>query len=128
MTHARQGLLPVIGLVWLLGGCAGPSLWLPMTQSNFDYPNSNVIPLKHVVGTSTRSYFSPFEIPRFSDATAIEEAINNALRGSGGDIMIDGSYAMESKLVPLLFFESVTVTYTVDGTAGKMEIGKRNIR
>ena len=119
-------LLATAGLI--LCCCAGPSVWQPLPQSNFAYPNSNVVPLRHAQGTSSRTFVSPFQLPDLNDARQTQEAINKALQTSGGDIMIDGSYTMRSMTVPLLFISVVTVDVVVDGTAGKMEIGKRNLR
>lgn len=112
----------------MLAGCAGPSVWEPMAQSNFAYPNSNVIPLKHTEGASSRTFILPFQVPVLNDARQTQEAINKALQASGGDIMIDGSYRMRSKIVPLFVVTLYTVDVEVDGTAGKMEIGKRNLQ
>lgn len=111
-----------------LSGCAGPSMYKPMVQSNFAYPNSNVVPLKHAQGQASRAYVVPFQAPDFENGAQEQDAINSALQSSGGDLLIDGSYSMRSKLYPLLFVQLWTVDVTVDGTASKMEIGKRNLK
>jgi len=125
-----------MGKIFLVGGllatsilsaCAGPSIYRPLVQSNFAYPNSNVVPLGHAQGVSSRTYVVPFQAPDFDSGSQITDAINSALQSSGGEIIIDGSYSMRSTMYPILF-QIWTVDVSVDGTAGKMEIGRRNLK
>ena len=122
VRRLRQAAL-CAGLV--ASGCTGPSIWEPLPQSNFAYPNSNVIPLQHTQGTVSRSYIAPFQTPVLNDAALMQDAIDQAVHNGGGDLLIDGSHSVQSTIVPLLFITVYTEKVTVDGTAAKMEVGKR---
>jgi hypothetical protein len=102
-----------------LGACTGPSLYSPLPQSGFATPNSDVVPLGHVRATVTRTYVSPFQNPVFGDATMRREAYQQALKGSDGDLIIDGDFTVRSTVIPIgLMF--VNVEGTVEGTAVKI--------
>ncbi|MGC2208477.1 MAG: hypothetical protein WA532_00070, partial [Candidatus Korobacteraceae bacterium] len=62
-------------------------------------------------------------------AGAVEqEAINNALQSSGGDLLVDGTYTMKATVYPLDIINIYTVDVTVEGTAAKMELGRRKLQ
>jgi hypothetical protein len=126
MKTCKKGLLTVT-IALALSGCTVASLYTPLSQSNFDYPNSNVIPLRHTEGHASRTYIAPFQLPDFTSGAAMQDAINNALQTSGGDLVIDGSYKMTTTMIYLVVVQAYTIDVTVDGTAAKMEIGKRNL-
>lgn len=129
MPHANKGpVIVALGIALSLSACEGPSVWEPLAQSNFAYPNSNVVPTTHVSATVSKSYVVPFQNPNFNDAALLEQAINEARKKSGGDIIVDGSYSMTSTTIPLLFIAVVSVDVTVEGTATKMELGKRELK
>lgn len=108
-----------LSILILASGCAGPSLYTPLPQSHFSYPNSDVSALGPVKGTSKRSFISPFQTPIFNDATMKREAYDDALKGSRGDFIIDGDYKIESTMIPLLFVSIFNVEATVEGTAAQ---------
>jgi len=108
-----------LSLLVLASGCAGPSLYTPLPQSHFSYPNSDVAALGPVKGTSKRSFIFPFQTPIFNDATMKREAYDDALKGSRGDFIIDGDYRIESSMIPLLFVSIFNVETTVEGTAAQ---------
>ena len=119
MINKKISML-AIALPLLASACAGPSLYTPLPQTNFAYPNSDVAPLSHVIGTSQRSYFFPFQSPEFNSAEMRREAYANALVKSGGDLIIDGDYTVKVKMIPLAFITLYTVDATVEGTAARM--------
>jgi hypothetical protein len=125
MRNLSLGALLLTGA--FVAGCTGPSIWEPMPQSNFAYPNSNVTQLDHVKASVSRTYLLPFQNVNFMDATQKQEAYNAALQRSGGDLIIDGNYTVRSKIVPLFIVTSITVEGTVEGTAAKMVVGSRNL-
>jgi hypothetical protein len=100
--------------------CTGPSFYSPLPQSAFAVPNSDVAPLGHVKATVSKSYISPFETPTYGDATMRREAYLDALKGTDGDLIIDGDFSVRSSTVPLLFFNVTNVEGTVEGTAAKV--------
>ena len=125
--RSSKGLLLLALSVTALFGCAGPSIYQPFNQTHFAYPNSNVIPLGHARGSASKSYINLLvyqQMPDFGGTALFEEAATRALSGSGGDLIIDGTYQVSSTIYPLV----TVVNATVDGTAAKMEIGKRKLR
>jgi hypothetical protein len=114
-----------------LSACTGPSIYTPMPQSNFTYPNSSVAPLTHVRASVRQTYIAPFQTPDFADARMQREAYFKALQGSGGDLIIDGDYAIRSTVIwiPLLPVYFFNVEGIVEGTAAKIvEVGERRLR
>jgi hypothetical protein len=115
-------LLPVLGLA----ACTGPSLYEPMPQSAFAFPNSDVVPLTHVRATVSRFYIMPFQSPNFDNAAMRREAYLQALKGTNADIIIDGDYSVRTKLFPILLV-FVQVQGTVEGTAARVtRVGSRS--
>ena len=109
-------------LIFTSTGCTIGTGALLEPQSHFDFPNSNIIPLGKVHGeASTTSIF----IPNPMDADLQEEAIQNALRQKGGDILIDYTYSY--KITSWVLLPIYTTTIEVDGTACKMEIGEQEL-
>lgn len=102
-------------------GCAQTFFTGFDTQSHFEYPNSNITPLGKAAGeASTTSLFTP----PYKTAELEEEAINNALKQKGGDILIN--YMIFEKKTSLLFILH-TLTLRVEGTAAKMKIGTQKL-
>lgn len=112
-------------LVVSLSGCTvASSAWL-WPQSHFDYPNSNIVPIGRVqaeVSGGMSLYPSPM------DADIMEQVINDALKQKGGDILVDYTLTTIVKLYPFVIISLYETTYRVDGTAAKMEIGKKTLR
>lgn len=109
----------VVSLLLAQCACTGPSLYAPLPQSGFATPNSDVVPLGHVKATVSRTYIGPFQNPVFGDAIMRCDAYEQALKGSDGDIIIDGDFAVRSTIVPI-GLQFVTVQGTVEGTAAKI--------
>jgi hypothetical protein len=93
-------------------------------QSHYAYPNSNVIPLSQVKGEATRtSFFSP-PLPT---ASVQHDSIYNALqKAKGADLIINSFHFMD--ITSLGFLPIYTLTYRVEGTAAKMEVGTPDVR
>jgi hypothetical protein len=92
-------------------------------QANFDFPNSNVIPLGHVRGEAIATSFM---YPEVYSADLKEQAVQNALKQKGGDILIDIVFTWKIKAIPIL--PIYTTTLIAEGTACKMEIGKQELK
>lgn len=111
-------------LAFAVAGCTIGTGAVLKPQSHFDFPNSNVIPLGKAHGKATSA---PSLYPIVMDADLHEEAVQNALRQKGGDILIDYTYSYKITMFPLMFLSVYTTTVTVDGTACKMEIGEQEL-
>ena len=105
-------------------GCTVMHMSYPEAQSHFDYPNSNVTPMGHAKGTATTAGM----MPAMQEADLEEQAINQALASTGGDLLVDYHLTTDVKLIPLMFINFYTTTVTVEGTAAKMEIGKQVLK
>ena len=112
--------MPILLAPVILTACTGASLYAPFSQSNFTYPNSDVVPPTHVKATVTRSYILPFQNADIPDATVKRDAYIEALKSSGGDVIIDGDFSIRSKMIPLFVVMVVNVEDTVEGTAAKI--------
>jgi hypothetical protein len=111
----------ILMLLFLSIGCTQHYLEGFHPQSHFDYPNSNVIPIGRAVGeASVTKIFAP----PFPSAELEEEAIKNALKQKGGDILVN--YAKFYDMTSILGIIN-TLTIRVEGTAAKMEIGKQKL-
>jgi hypothetical protein len=129
MSNRKKYLIVVffICLPWIITGCVAGTAAFLKPQSHFDFPNSNVIPLGKVQGEASKTDFiiaNPF------DADVQEEAIQNALKQKGGDLLID--YVTYYKVTFIPFIPIVNwfyfTTIKVDGTACKMEIGEKTLK
>ena len=108
-----------------LVGCTVGTGAYQRPQSHFDFPNSNVIPLGQAHGEATTTAIGRLSI---MDADLQEQAIQNALKQKGGDLLIDVTYTYKITSFPLLFIPIYSTTINVDGTACKMEIGKQILK
>jgi hypothetical protein len=116
-------------LLLALAGCGGPSLYAPLPQSGFALPNADFLPLNHVKATVSHTYFMPFEMPTGGgNGTMQREAYLQAMKGSDGDLIIDGDYTTKTTLYPLAVVTLMVVQGTVEGTAAKVKtVGSRNL-
>jgi len=109
-------------VVFFLSACTQKSYTLN-PQSHFDYPNSNIKPIASTSGTvSEISFFSPYlsgELERI----AIEDSLK---KQEGADILIN--YVGELKTTSFLILPIHSITYTVRGTAAKMDVGKQYLK
>ena len=122
MQKKRVGVGVSVLVVLLLSiGCTQHYLVGFIPQSHFDYPNSNVIPIGRAVGEASISKIFDFPFPT---ADLEEEAIKNALKQKGGDILVN--YVKFYDRTSILGFIH-TLTIRVEGTAAKMEIGKQKL-
>ncbi len=114
----------LLALPLLVSGCTMIHMSYPEAQSHFDYPNSNVTPIGHAVGSAT----SGGMVPAIQDADLEEKAIAKAIASKGGDLLVDYHITTDVKLIPLMFINFYTTTVTVEGTVAKMVIGKQTLR
>ena len=118
-----------VALMLLMGamGCSTTS-GAYVTHSNFVYPNSNVIPVGPARASVKRH--SWVVSPKVDDKL-IQEAVQEALKGTDADILLN--YTIDTKLtyvpIPLIWLPLYYhLTLTVDGTAAKVvEIGKQEL-
>jgi len=111
-----------IGILIALYGCTVGTGAYISPQSHFDFPNSNVIPIGNVRGEATTSGF----FPAIMDADLKQQAIQEALKQKGGDLLIDATFYYNVKsmcIIPIY-----TTTISVEGTACKMLIGKKELK
>lgn len=92
-----------------------------MTKSQFIYPNSNVTPLGPVTYSATKTSFF---VPPHWKIEDTKAAYRNALaKAPGATALVD--YKEDTTYTSILFFNSTT--YSLEGTAIKMEVGKQDI-
>lgn len=128
MVRIRESVIFVmvsLCLALVLTGCniAGGAFLKP--QSHFDFPNSNVVPIGRVTGEASDS--SIFIADMFRGDLE-EQAVQNALKQKGGDLLIDYTMYYEVKMIPLMVINLFTTTVRVEGTAAKMEIGEKMLK
>lgn len=93
-------------------------------QSHFDYPNSNVRPIASTSGTASEMALGL--TPGLSGELK-RMAIDSALKKqAGADILVN--YIAEAKITSFLILPISAITYTVHGTASKMEVGKQYLK
>nr|VFK53138.1 MAG: hypothetical protein BECKTUN1418F_GA0071002_101711 [Candidatus Kentron sp. TUN]VFK53976.1 MAG: hypothetical protein BECKTUN1418E_GA0071001_101911 [Candidatus Kentron sp. TUN]VFK56073.1 MAG: hypothetical protein BECKTUN1418D_GA0071000_10417 [Candidatus Kentron sp. TUN] len=117
----KRNFLIVIGALLLLSACTKSYVVGFDPQSHFEYPNSNIIPLGKVKGEASESFFLTPPIP---SSRLQKAAIDNALEKKvGSDILINFVETYDITSVPFI----TTLTYRVEGTAAKMEIGSQKL-
>lgn len=91
-------------------------------QSAFIFPNSNLTPLGPTKVSKSKTAF--FISPNWK-VEDTKEAYNKALEQvPGANILTD--YSEDTTYTTILFFN--TITYTLEGNAGKMEVGKQILK
>ena len=90
-------------------------------SSRFTYPNSNVVSLGNVTGESARwSIITAATI----DGTVAQEAIRQALRQKGGQMLINFTMTTTTTTIPTPFFIPIYRTsFRVEGMACSMDVG-----
>ena len=111
-----------LGLLALaMTGCT-THLGSVVPNSAFIYPNSNITSLGPVKAEKSKTWFFIMPIFHFEDIKAV---YNNALNQvPGANVVID--YKEDTAVTSILFFN--TITYSVEGTAAKMDIGNKNLK
>ena len=120
LQSVRAGIL-IAAAAALTSGCTVMQASFPAAQSHFAYPNSNITPIGHVKGSASITGLMPV----VQDADMEEQAIQNALAQKGGDVLVDYTMTTKVTMLPLMFINIYTTDLTVEGTATKMEIGKK---
>jgi len=111
-----------IGILLTLYSCTiGTGAYIS-PQTHFDFPNSNVIPIGYARGEASATGF----YPSIADANLKLDAIQNALKQKGGDLLIDATFYYDVK--SMIILPLYITTLTVEGTACKMEIGKKELK
>lgn len=107
-------------ILFFLGtsGCTNTYVVGTDTQSHFEYPNSNVLPLGKTSGEATKTtFFNPPFVTAELDEAAIDDAISKV---ADADILVD-FVKIDIRTTIFIFFHSVT--RHVEGTAAKMVVG-----
>lgn len=114
-------LLALLGMLVFFSGCSRSYVAGLYPQSHFDFPNSNVVPVGKAVGEASRTKF--LGTPMVT-SDLMDEAVQNALQSRGGDILIN--YIATANRSEFLGFH--TLSYKVEGTACKTDIGTQMLR
>ena len=103
--------------------CAGCSTRLGqfVPRSQFVYPNSNVTALGPVKHEKSKTSF--LISPSWSLADNRKTYNEAVAMVPGANVLID--YKEDTTLTTILFFK--TITYSLEGIAAKMEVGKQDI-
>jgi hypothetical protein len=120
MTILRNIICSVCltGALALVTGCTSTTGGI-VPKSAFVYPNSNVTPLGPVTAEKSKTRF--FVTPRLN-YDWVEDVYNQALgKAPGANIIVD--YREDTTVTSILLFN--TVTYSLNGTAAKMDVGKK---
>lgn len=105
-----------------LTGCPAGSGSYMKSQVQFDYPNSNVVPLGKVSATISSTSIMQ---PDISDPKLEMEVAQKALAQKNGDILIDATFHYKMHVIPLYIIYIYTTDLSVEGTACKMTVGKQ---
>lgn len=119
----RYGKLKIIFILILVGcltGCYSKMGGFE-PNSHFAYPNSNVKALGPVEASD---YKLGFIFGRSVDSKFITGIYNEALKKSGGDLIIDSKVDIST----FMLWPFSVMTLTVDGTAATMALGKQELK
>lgn len=106
--------------MFLLTSCAQTYFTGFKTESNFAYPNSNVVPVGLAKGDSgLKCGFTP----PFVNSSMQSAAVTNALQQRSGDILINYLEFVTYYQLPIVS----CIKYSVEGTAAKMTIGSQKL-
>lgn len=119
----KAAFLFVICAFMLTGCVVGGSAKLK-PNSHFAYPNSNIKALGPVKGESSTVSLM---MPTVLTGSMMEEAYRSALSSSGGDMIIDAIEVSTVRLIPIPYISVYYSTFTVEGTAAKMELGVQKL-
>lgn len=119
--------LPILALITatLFSGCTVAQFSRSGNQSHFDYPNSNVEPVGPVAVKASGP--GGFGSPPFLTADEESALFDNAIgQVSGADMLINYSYLMKVKKLPILpiYFSD----FELEATAAKATVGRQNLR
>jgi hypothetical protein len=111
----------LLGSLALSTGCT-TKLGSIRPQTTFAFPNSNITPLGPVKVEKSKTTF--FVSPRWTIEDA-KDAYNDALaQAHGANIIID--YKEDTAVTRIMGF--TTLTYTIEGTAARMDVGKKPLQ
>jgi len=110
----------ILILVGCIAGCYSKFGSLE-PNSHFAYPNSNV---KAIGPVQASDWKLGFIFGRSIDKPFVMKVYNEALRTSGGDLIIDAKFDTST----LMLWPFSVTTLTLDGTAATMVIGKQELK
>jgi hypothetical protein len=92
-------------------------------KSHFTYPNSNVEPLGNV---SVQISKTGIIFPKSFEKEDVREMFSKALsQKAGADLLIN--YKLDTKFTSWVILPVYTTTMTIEGTAAKMTVGKKEL-
>ena len=110
----------ILILISCLAGCYSKFGGLE-PNSHFAYPNSNVKAIGPVKASAKKFGFI---VGSSIDKQFVMKVYNEALKTSGGDLIIDAKFDTET----FMFWPISVTTLTLEGTAASMVIGKQELK
>ncbi len=106
-------------------GCsAGLGLW-PVVQSHVPASGTSIVPLGETEGTASDFFFTWGGLPDFLHSDLQAEAVREAIRAKGGDLLIDYTLSVRVTRFPLglilIDLNAWGVTWTAEGIAAKVQ-------
>jgi hypothetical protein len=121
-THKLRLAAAALLLALAAGGCS-TQFGSTITNHRFVYPNSNVRVLGPVKATVSRTGFISATLP----LNQVKETYEAALaQQSGANLLVNIKEDTTTTLIPII--PIVTITYTIEGDAAVMEIGKQVLK
>ena len=107
-----------------LDGCsAGLGLW-PVVQSHLT-ASAKLVPISESEGTASDFFFTWGGLPDFLHSDLQEEAVRNAVRARGGDLLINYTLSVRVTRFPLglllIDLNAWWITWTAEGIAVKVQ-------
>lgn len=94
-------------------------------QTHFSFPNSNVEALGHVKAKKTRwSIIIPPTITNEDTIAVLNDALSQQ---AGSDLIINYKADTKMTTIPIPLLSPAWVTYSLEGTAAKMDIGEQEL-
>lgn len=110
-------------------GCTTTNSLGYIPQSNFSFPNSNVIPMNTVQGSTTAVSFG--FLPPGLSGSSIETAVNNAKsQAVGADLLLNVVGNVSVTTIPLILIPGsfYFTKVEVEGVAAKAELGRQQLQ
>lgn len=126
MNKTIRGLL-MLGVLFFALACTACSYGngYRINSTHFAYPNSNVVPLGEVEGSSTRLCGLLFINWGSAGGDDVDSAIEDAMHAeAGADLLINADVETGQFYFPYLFS---TCYASVRGTAARMEVGRQEL-
>lgn len=122
MTRKHLPLLLGLCLAVLTSSaCSGPALMYDRPNSEFDYPNSNVIPKTARITDKLNKISLSNTV---GDVDMERKLVMKILKDHGGDILINPRYTWKSRIYPF-FLTIYDTTLEIEGVVATMSVGNQ---